>query len=58
MVRRRRDVVQRRRKSVTDRVPHSGLEAQGIATGAEIFWNLSTAPLVEHAVRRGEGLLA
>ncbi len=43
---------------MTDRVPHSGLEAQGIATGAEIFWNLTTAPLVEHAVRRGEGLLA
>jgi phosphoenolpyruvate carboxykinase (ATP) len=35
-----------------------GLERQGIATGAEIFWNLQTAPLVEHAVRRGEGLLA
>ena len=31
---------------------------QGITTGAEIFWNLTTAPLVEHAVRRGEGLLA
>src|SRR3954467_1490528 len=43
---------------VTDRVPNHGLEAQGIATGAEIFWNLTTAPLVEHAVRRGEGLLA
>jgi phosphoenolpyruvate carboxykinase (ATP) len=43
---------------VTDRVPQSGLDAQGIATGAEIFWNLTTAPLVEHAVRRGEGLLA
>src|SRR5438309_9061709 len=43
---------------VSDRVPHSGLEAQGIATGAEIFWNLTTSPLVEHAVRRGEGLLA
>jgi phosphoenolpyruvate carboxykinase (ATP) len=43
---------------VTDRVPSSGLEAQGIETGAEIFWNLTTAPLVEHAVRRGEGLLA
>jgi phosphoenolpyruvate carboxykinase (ATP) len=35
-----------------------GLEQQGIATGAEIFWNLGTAPLVEYAVRRGEGLLA
>src|SRR3954453_18684582 len=43
--------------SVTDRVPQRGLETQGIATSAEIFWNLSTAPLVEHAVRRGEGQL-
>ena len=43
---------------MTDRVPSHGLEAQRIATGAEIFWNLATAPLVEHAVRRGEGLLA
>ena len=42
---------------MTDRVPHRGLDAQGIATGAEIFWNLTTAPLVEHAVRRGEGQL-
>jgi phosphoenolpyruvate carboxykinase (ATP) len=43
---------------VTDRVPRTGLDAQGIATPAEIFWNLTTPPLVEHAVRRGEGLLA
>jgi len=43
---------------VTERVPHRGLDAQGIATGAEIHWNLTTAPLVEHAVKRGEGLLA
>ena len=43
---------------MTDRVPKRELDAQGIATGAEIFWNLTTAPLVEHAVRRGEGLLA
>jgi phosphoenolpyruvate carboxykinase (ATP) len=43
---------------VTDRVPEYGLDAQGIATGAELFWNLTAAPLVEHAVRRGEGLLA
>ena len=43
---------------MTDRVPRSGLDANGIATGAEIFWNLTTASLVEHAVRRGEGLLA
>ena len=43
---------------MADRVPQSGLEAQGISTGAEIFWNLTTAPLVEHAVERHEGLLA
>jgi phosphoenolpyruvate carboxykinase (ATP) len=43
---------------VTERVPNSGLEAQGIATSAKLFWNLTTAPLVEQAVTRGEGLLA
>jgi len=42
---------------VTDRVPNQGLDTQGISTGAEILWNLTTAPLVEHAVRRGEGEL-
>jgi len=34
------------------------LDKQGIATDATIFANLSTAPLVEHAVTNGEGLLA
>lgn len=29
-----------------------------VATGATLFENLTTAPLVEHAVRNGEGLLA
>jgi phosphoenolpyruvate carboxykinase (ATP) len=48
----------RGRTAVNDRVPNRGLDAQGIATSAEIFWNLATAPLVEHALRRGEGLLA
>ena len=43
---------------MTDRVPQHGLDAQGIVTGADIHWNLTTAPLVEHAVRRAEGLLA
>jgi len=42
---------------VTNRVPQHDLDAQRIATSAEIFWNLQTAPLVEHAVRRGEGRL-
>ena len=43
---------------MNERVPRRGLDVQGIATKAEIFWNLTTAPLVEHSVRRGEGLLA
>lgn len=43
---------------MTDRVPTFGLNEQGIETGAELHWNLTTAPLVEHAVQRGEGLLA
>ena len=34
------------------------LDRQGISTNATIFANLGTAPLVEHAVRNGEGLLA
>ncbi len=34
------------------------LDRQGIATTAAIFANLGTAPLVEHAVRNGEGVLA
>ena len=33
------------------------LDRQGIATSAEIFANLGTAPLVEQALRRGEGML-
>ncbi len=43
---------------MTDRVPQFKLAAQGIATDAEILWNLTTAPLVELAIRRDEGLLA
>lgn len=35
-----------------------GLGEQGIATAATLHWNLITAPLVEHAIRRGEGSLA
>jgi phosphoenolpyruvate carboxykinase (ATP) len=34
------------------------LANQGIATNATIFANLGTAPLVEHAVKNGEGVLA
>jgi phosphoenolpyruvate carboxykinase (ATP) len=43
---------------LTDRVPQFGLGDQGIVTDAELHWNLTFAPLVEHAVRRSEGLLA
>ncbi|GAA0740969.1 phosphoenolpyruvate carboxykinase [Sphingomonas sp. ABOLD] len=35
-----------------------GLGEQGIATSAVLHWNLITAPLVEHAIQRGEGSLA
>ncbi len=43
---------------MSERTPAHRLEAQGIATQADIHWNLTTAPLVELAVSRGEGLLA
>jgi len=36
----------------------SPLSSQGIATTATVYANLGTVPLVEHAVRNGEGLLA
>jgi phosphoenolpyruvate carboxykinase (ATP) len=41
-----------------NRVPTQGLDAQGIATAAKLYWNLETAALVEHAIARGEGHLA
>ena len=40
------------------RISRHGLETQGFATNAALHWNLTTAPLVELAVRRGEGLLS
>jgi phosphoenolpyruvate carboxykinase (ATP) len=43
---------------VANRVPAHGLAEQGIATGAELHWNLGTPQLVEQAIARGEGLLA
>jgi phosphoenolpyruvate carboxykinase (ATP) len=39
-------------------VPVHDLAAQGFAAPGKLFWNLTTAPLVEHAIRRGEGRLA
>ena len=38
--------------------PPSGLPIRASTRAAELHWNLGTAALVEHAVRRGEGLLA
>ncbi|HEY0622686.1 MAG TPA: phosphoenolpyruvate carboxykinase [Sphingomonas sp.] len=43
---------------LTDRKPVIGLDALGVGADATIHWNLLTAPLVEHAVQRGEGRLA
>ena len=38
--------------------PKFDLAQQGIVTSATLYWNLITAPLIEHALERGEGLLA
>jgi len=38
--------------------PVHDLAAQEIATAADVHWNLITAPLIEQAVQRGEGVLA
>lgn len=43
---------------MTDRTPKIGLDALGVGAEPAIHWNLLTAPLVEHAVQRGEGRLA
>jgi phosphoenolpyruvate carboxykinase (ATP) len=43
---------------VADRAPNFTLAQQGIATKAAIHWNLTTAPLYEHALRNSEGVLA
>ncbi|UZK67189.1 phosphoenolpyruvate carboxykinase [Sphingomonas sp. M1-B02] len=40
------------------RISRHGLDAQGIGTSAQLFWNLEAPQLVEHAVRRGEGKLS
>ena len=42
---------------MVNRVPSHGLDAQGIRTGATLHWNMTTAPLVETAISRGEGKL-
>ena len=43
---------------MTERTPAHRLDAQGIETRADVHWNLTTGPLVEQAVARGEGKLA
>jgi len=43
---------------VTDRTPKIGLDALGVAADKPVHWNLLTAPLVEHAIQRGEGRMA
>ncbi len=43
---------------MSDRIPSFDLAAQKIDTAATLNWNLVPAQLVEHAVRRGEGLIA
>ena len=43
---------------MASRVPSFDLFRQGIDTPAKTHWNLGTAPLVETAVSRGEGMLA
>jgi phosphoenolpyruvate carboxykinase (ATP) len=43
---------------LTERTPAHQLDAQGIDSAATIHWNLTTAPLVEQAIARGEGKLA
>jgi phosphoenolpyruvate carboxykinase (ATP) len=43
---------------VANRVPAYSLSAQGLNTNAEVHWNLLTGPLVEAAIKRGEGMLA
>ena len=43
---------------VNERIPEAGLEAQGIETRADLYWNLVTARLVEAAVAGKEGKLS
>ena len=43
---------------MSERIPTHGLDAQGIDTKAKLSWNLTTGPLVEKAIERGEGKLA
>ena len=42
---------------MSERKPAHGLGAQGITVPAVVHWNLTTGPLVEKAIERGEGKL-
>ena len=42
---------------MNERISSHGLDAQGFHTGATLHWNLTTGPLVEQAIARGEGKL-
>ena len=53
-----RQAAQHGRPNVSDSRLNVPLSQQGFPEPAELFANLGTAPLVEHAVRNGEGLLA
>jgi phosphoenolpyruvate carboxykinase (ATP) len=50
--------MRREERDVTDRTPKIGLDALGVAADMPVHWNLLTAPLVEHAIQRGEGRMA
>src|SRR5262245_19416877 len=39
-------------------ISRHGLEADGIAEGRTVYWNLPPAQLYEHALRRGEAVIA
>jgi phosphoenolpyruvate carboxykinase (ATP) len=41
-----------------DREPSSTLREQGLDPRGQVHWNLVQAALIEHAVKRGEGMLA
>ena len=43
---------------MSQRTPSFGLDRQGIISGADVHWNLTATPLIELAIKRGEGLLA
>src|SRR5688572_28430523 len=35
-----------------------GIDNNGVTNAARVFWNLGTSSLLEHAIRRGEGMLS